>query len=208
MKRLWIIGAGGHAKVVIDTAQAMGEFEVAGVLDDDVQRIGHHVMGIEILGPISRESIEAFGIELAVIAIGSNRVRAAIAERFSGAVTWTTLVHPRAYVAGHTHIGVGSVIFAGAIIQPGSMVGAHVILNTHSSVDHDCVLGDFAHIGPGAHLAGTVVLGAGVFVGLGGGVIPGQTIGEWATVGASSVVINNVEPGTTVVGIPARPVNR
>lgn len=204
MKRLWIIGSGGHAKVVIDTVHAIGNIEIAGVLDDDPERIDHHVSGIEIVGPISRESVTEFGIEHAVIAIGSNSVRAAIAERLSGAVSWTTLVHPRAYVAGHTHIGDGTVLFAGAILQPGSTLGDHVILNTHASVDHDSNVADFSHIGPGAHLAGNVVLGEGVFVGLGVGVIPGCTIGEWATIGAGSVVINNIEKGQTVVGIPAR----
>ncbi len=201
--RLWIIGSGGHAKVVIDTAMALGNFEIAGVLDDDPQRIGHHVLGVEIVGRISLESIGRFGIEHAVIAIGSNRVRAAIAKRLAGAVTWETLVHPRACVAAHTRIGQGTVLFAGSVLQPGAQLSDHVILNTHSSVDHDSDIADFAHIAPGAHVAGGVIVGTGAFIGLGAGVVPGRHIGNWATVGAGGVVIKDVPDGATVVGVPA-----
>lgn len=205
MKRLWVIGSGGHARVVIDTALTVGDIEIAGVLDDDQERIGQHVFGIEIVRPITRESIASFDIEYAVIAIGSNRARATVAELVSGAVSWTTLVHPCAYVVGHTRIGDGTVLVAGAILQPASTLGDHVILNTHASVDHDSVTGDYAHIAPGAHLAGDVRLGSGAFIGLEAGVIPGLEVGEWTTVGAGSMVIRDVAPHATVVGVPAYP---
>jgi sugar O-acyltransferase (sialic acid O-acetyltransferase NeuD family) len=202
--RLWIIGSGGHARVVIDTAMALGNIEIAGVLDDDLERVGNHLSGIAIVGSISPQSVEKLGIEHAVIAIGSNRVRAAIAERLAGTVTWVTLVHPRAYVAGHTLVGQGTVLFAGSVLQPGSTLGHHVILNTHASVDHDSNIGDFSHIAPGAHLAGGVSVGAGAFIGLGAGVVQGRSIGSWATVGAGGVVIKDVPDRATVVGVPAR----
>ncbi len=204
MMRLWIIGSGGHAGVVIDTATAVGNIEIVGVLDDDPERVGNHLSGIAIAGSISPQSVEKFGIEHAVIAIGSNRARAAIVERLAGTVAWVTLVHPRAYVAAQTRIGQGTVLFAGSILQPGARLGDHVILNTHASVDHDSDIGDFSHIAPGAHLAGDVSVGAGAFIGLGAGVVQGRRIGSWATVGAGGVVIKDVPDRATVVGVPAR----
>jgi len=203
MKRLWILGSGGHAHVVIDTARAIGDFEIAGILDDDPRRLGTHVSGVEVVGPITRESVVRFGIERAVIAVGANRARFGIAARLEGTVAWTTLVHPRAYVAAHTRLGAGTVVFAGAVVQPGARLGDHVILNTHCSVDHDGAIGDFAHIAPGAHLAGDVRVGPGAFVGLNVGIVPGIDVGEWATVGAGAIVLRDVAPRSTVVGVPA-----
>ncbi len=166
METVWVIGGGGHAKVVIATLLAAGEFQVAGILDDDPTRRGDRVLGIEIVGDTRLATLARFEVERAVIAIGLNAVRAAIADRCGGWLTWASVVHPRAYVAPGVTIGEGTVILAGAIVQPDTALGRHTILNTACSVDHDTVLGDFTHIAPGARLAGGVRVGTGSLIGL------------------------------------------
>jgi len=201
---LWIIGAGGHAKVVIETARAMKTFEPVGVIDDYDARWNSTVLGVPVFGPVTPERLRELGVARAVVAIGANRARAELARRLDGLVAWVTLVHPSAIVAPSVRLGEGTVVFAGAIVQPDTVVGRHVILNTGSSVDHDGVVGDFAHIAPGARLAGGVRIGEGVLVGIGSCVIPGRAVGDWATVGAGAAVVTDIPPGVVAKGVPAR----
>jgi sugar O-acyltransferase (sialic acid O-acetyltransferase NeuD family) len=205
METVWVIGGGGHAKVVIATLLAAGDFAIAGILDDDPRRRGDRVLGVDIVGDTSLETLARWGVGCAVIAIGSNRTREQVAERCAGRVAWAAVVHPRAYVAPGASLGAGTVVFAGAIVQPDTVIGRHAILNTGCSVDHDGHVGDFAHIAPGARLAGGVTVGTGSLVGLGAVVLPGRSVGAWATVGAGSVVTSDVPDGTVVMGVPARP---
>jgi len=190
-----VLGAGGHAKVVISTLRAAG-YHVTGLYDDDPAKWGTLLAGVEILGPID----QAAG--LAVIGIGHNATRKAIVDR-AGRVAWTTVVHPAACVDPTVRLGAGTVVFAGAVIQPDALLGDHCIVNTAATVDHDCVLGDFSHIAPGTHLAGNVTLGEGAFLGIGSAAIPGVRIGAWTTVGAGAVVIADLPDRVTAVGVPA-----
>lgn len=201
---LWIVGAGGHAKVVIETARAMGAFLPVGVLDDDPGKIGAEVLGVPIRGGISLADVTRLGIEDAVIAIGNNRVRTQLAVMLVPFVRWATLVHPSAVVAPSVRLGEGTVVFANAVIQPDSVIGRHVIVNTGASIDHDCRIGHAAHVAPGVRLAGNVSVGEGAFLGIGSCAIPGCRIGDWATVGAGGVVIDEIPAGGIAKGIPAR----
>lgn len=202
--RLWVIGSGGHAKVVIDAARASGRFEIAGVLDDDEHRRGTTVLGAPVLGTADADAIAALGVEHAVIAIGTNALRARIAARLNGLVSWASVVHPTAYIALDATIGSGSVIMAGAIVQPACGIGAHVILNTAASIDHDGTLGDYCHVGPGSRLAGNVRIGEGALLGVGTSVIPGCAIGAWSTIGAGAVVVRDLPARVIASGVPAR----
>ena len=103
-------------------------------------------------------------------------------------------------------LGPGTVVFAGSVVQPDATIGAHSILNTAASVDHDCIVGDFVHIGPGVTLCGGVTLDEGVLLGVGAKVAPNVEIGPWSTAGAGAVCVVDVPGSTTVVGVPARPV--
>ena len=201
--RLVVLGAGGHGKVLVSAAQEEG-WHVIGVLDDDPSLKGQDVLGTEIMGGV--DLLDRLDFDAAVIGVGANLARQAFAGRIR--TKWTTVIHPSAVVHSDAEIGVGTVIFAGAIVQPGSVIGDHVILNTGASVDHDCRVGSFAHLAPGCALAGHVTVGEGAFVGIGSTAIPGAVIGAWATVGAGASVVQPVEDGMTVVGVPAHPVYR
>ncbi|HEU0030794.1 MAG TPA: acetyltransferase [Kofleriaceae bacterium] len=198
-RRLCVIGAGPHAKVVIVTARAVG-FQHIEVYDDDPQRIGATVMGAPIVAPTS----DALGREtaLVVLAIGDNRTRARLAG--SARCELATLVHPTAHVEPSSTIGPGSVVFARSVIQPDTKLGAHVIVNTAATIDHDCTIGDHVHVAPGAHVAGIVTIGDGVLVGIGASIAPMVKIGAWSRVGAGAAVIHDVPDGVTAVGVPAR----
>ncbi|HET8524680.1 MAG TPA: acetyltransferase [Thermomicrobiales bacterium] len=204
MRRLFLLGGGGHAKVVVDAARAMGDYDVTGIFDDDPARQGGDVLGVPVLGPICEESFARHEARLAVIAIGDNRMRRQIACRYGHLVEWATIVHPRAIVAASATLGRGTVVMAGAVVQPAVVIGEHVILNTVSSVDHDSEVGSFAHLAPGVHAAGGVRIGEGALIGIGAVALPERTIGAWATVGAGAVVVRDVQGGAIVKGVPAR----
>jgi sugar O-acyltransferase (sialic acid O-acetyltransferase NeuD family) len=203
-KPVWIIGAGGHAKVVIATLRAAGEAEIAGVIDDDPRRLGERVLGVPVVGDTTPATIARLGIRRAVIAIGANQARAAVARRCDGLIAWVGAVHPRAYVAPEVSIGEGTLICAGAIVQPDASIGRHAIVNTASSVDHDATVGDLVHIAPGSRLAGGVHVGTGSLIGLGAVLLPGRVVGSWATVAAGAVVARDVADGAVVAGVPAQ----
>jgi sugar O-acyltransferase (sialic acid O-acetyltransferase NeuD family) len=198
---VYVVGAGGHAKVVVAALQAMGERNLS-VLDDDASKAGSTILGVPVRGPVA-ELLSA-PHRRAVLAVGHNATRKRLAERLQG-VDWLTVVDPSARVHGSVRLGPGSVVFAGATIQPDAILGSHVIVNTGATVDHDCVLADYVHVAPGAHVAGGVRLEEGVFLGIGSVAVPEVTIGAWTTVGAGAAVISNLPPGITAVGVPARP---
>ncbi|SMB80418.1 acetyltransferase [Deinococcus hopiensis] len=200
MSDILVVGAGGHAKVVIATLRAAGGV-VGSVLDDNPASWGTEVLGCPVLG--GTERLEG-GEKSAILAIGSNRTRQAISARFPE-VEWVTVVHPAATVHRTAHLGAGTVIFAGAVVQPDAWLGNHVIINTGATVDHDCVLEDYVHMAPGSNLAGNVQLAEGVFLGIGSSAVPGVQVGAWTTVGAGGVVVKNLPAGVTATGIPARP---
>jgi sugar O-acyltransferase (sialic acid O-acetyltransferase NeuD family) len=194
-----VIGAGGHAKVVIATLQAAG-FQVAAALDDEKSRWGLELLGVSVTGPVSDEAVRG---RSAIIALGDNLVRRQLADKLAGA-DWISVVHPSATVHPTVRLGEGTIVMAGAVIQPDADVGTHSIINTAATVDHDCLVGSFAHLAPGVHLAGEVRIADGVFLGIGTVVIPRKSVGEWTVVGAGSVVINDLPARVKAVGAPAK----
>jgi sugar O-acyltransferase (sialic acid O-acetyltransferase NeuD family) len=199
-KTVVVIGAGGHAKVVISTLQAAG-YVVTDVFDDNHAKWGASVLNVPVSGGLSE--MAQSGLRRAVIAIGDNHIRERLAREIN--MEWVSVSHPQSYVHSSVKLGEGSVVFAGAIIQPDTVVGAHAIINTAATIDHDCALGDFVHLAPGVRLAGGVQVARGAFLGAGTVVIPSRRIGEWAVVGAGGVVVKDILDGVTAVGIPARP---
>ena len=201
---IYVLGAGGHAKVVISTLRA-ARFGIRAILDDNLQINGGEVLGIPVAGPLSL--LEEMKFCRAVIAIGNNRARREIAERFRH-VEWVTAVHPQTTIDPTVTLGAGTVIFAGTVIQPCTRIGRHVIVNTGATIDHDCFIGDYAHVAPGCHLAGNVTLGEGVLIGIAGAALPKTTVGAWTVVGAGGIVTTDLPPHIIATGIPAKPRTR
>ena len=203
MDPVWVIGNGGHAKVVIDTMELMGKYEVIGVLSDDPASPSI-VAGVPHVGPITPEIVRQHQIRHVVLAIGSNTTRERIASLLEGEVSFVTVCHPAATVSTSAVIGDGAFVAAGCVIQPCARIGELSIINTSASIDHDCFVGRLCHIAPGSHLAGNVRVGEGAFIGIGASVVPGVQIGEWAVVGAGSAVVSAIPAHVTAVGVPAR----
>lgn len=203
MKRLAILGASGHGKVVADTAECCG-WEKVDFFDDDWPRLqvnGHWRVSGDCNALISRLS-EFDGV---LVAIGSNDIRHTklIALRNAGAPL-ATLIHPSATISRYAVIGEGTVVFAGVVVNAYARIGLGVILNTGCCIEHDCVLGHAVHISPGARLAGGVQMGDFSWVGIGACVRQLICIGSNVTVGAGAVVVADIANGTTVVGVPAK----
>lgn len=203
VKRIAVLGAGGHSKVVIASVEAAG-WEVVGVFDDREDLWGSEVLGHAVAGPL--EASLACRCDGVVIAVGGNAARRGIADRLE--LPWATLVHPSTSVCDSASLGEGTVVLAHSVIQPDAHIGRHVIVNTSASVDHDCEIGDYVHVAPGARLGGGVRVGAGCLVGIGAVAAPGVSIGSWSVVGAGAAVVSDVVPSATVVGVPARVVTR
>ena len=148
-----------------------------------LQGDGGHAKEIrEIIRLISVEKGESW-----LIAVGDNANRQKEVVRHFGHL-FCTLIHPSSIIARDVKIGLGTVVMAGTVIQPGTSIGNHVIVNTCASVSHDCIVGDFVHIAPGCRICGEVTIGEGAFLGAGTIVVPGTIIQPWAFYKAGSVV--------------------
>lgn len=205
--RVLILGAGGHAQVVNDILLrcfALGSnYQPIGFLDDNIRHTGTTLMGLPVLGPITR--LHEFDHEAVIVAIGDNHARKRIFVMLQvQGIPIVSAVHPAAVLAPDIHLGEGVMICAGVVVNTGTVVGDNVILNTACSIDHHNYIKSHAHIAPGTHLGGDIHVGEGALVGIGVSVIPGRSIGDWATVGAGAVVIRDVPPFATAVGVPAR----
>lgn len=207
MTRLVIWGASGHALVVADIIRQMGNYEIAGFLDNvNLDRHNTPLCGSRILGGIEQlDPLLQSGLAHLIVGIGDCRARvqaAALARR--NGFTLATAIHPRATIAADALIGEGTVVAAGAVVNPGARIGANVIVNTSAGIDHQCAIADGAHIGPGAHLGGRVTVGEGTWVGIGAVLRDKITIGRGSIIGAGAVVLKDIPPGVVAYGVPAR----
>ena len=201
MRTLIVLGGGGHAAVVTEAAIASG-LPVAGFLDDDPSVTLHHLAPrLGSLSALSRR--ELFAGHAVILGVGELGLREKLL-RLGGDLDFAVVVHPSAVVSTTASLGAGAFIGARAVVQTGASVGAHAIVNTGAVLEHDSVLSERAHLAPGAVTGGNVRIGPGVLVGLGACVIPGVEIGGGAVVGAGSVVIRSVDPGSVMAGSPAR----
>ena len=197
-----IIGAGGHAKVVVDAWQRANPGAVAEIRDDDPDKAGTTMLGTAVATPIGQAG--ALRRECHV-AIGDNAARRRIAELIAQAGgTLVQIRHPDAKVSAHALIEPGAFVAALAIVAADARVGRAAIVNHGAIVDHDCRVGAWTHIAPRAVLGGKVRIGEGCLIGSGAVVLPGLSIGDGSIVGAGAVVCRDVPAGATVIGVPAR----
>ena len=204
MKRLALLGASGHGKVVAEVAMLSGWSEV--VFFDDAWPQCLRVGVWSVLGTTAQLMADLKQFDGVFVAIGDCKTRLQKLRILASAgADLPTLVHPHAVVSRHAKLGAGTVVMAGAVINADADIGMACIVNTGSTVDHDCHLADGVHISPGANLAGAVKVDSCSWVGIGAVVRQGQIIGPHVIVGAGSVVVSDVPSGQTVVGNPARP---
>ena len=177
---MYLFGASGHAKVIMDILKSQG-IEVDALYDEDKNIT-------ELLGkPVLHHHNFATPI---IISIGNNKIRKRIAEELN--LEWGTAIHSSAIISTFAKVGAGSVVMQGAIIQSCAAVGKHCIINTGATVDHDCELQDYVHISPNSTLCGNVFIGEGTHIGAGTVVLPGVKIGKWSVIGAGSVVAKDI----------------
>ena len=193
MKKVVIIGAGGHGKVVADIINAAGD-KVVGFLDDKD--------GAGALGRIS--DYTKYSDCLFIVAIGNAEIRERITKELD--VNWYTAIHPSAVISPSAKIGEGTAIMANAVINACSVVGKHCIINTGAIVEHNNEIGDYAHISVGAKLGGTVRIGKSTWIGMGATIINNSSICDSCMIGAGAVVIKDIEVSGTYIGVPIRKV--
>ncbi|MDA1529870.1 acetyltransferase [Bacillus cereus group sp. TH260-2LC] len=204
MKKIALVGQGGHAKVITDILHANIGYKIVAVFDDKYEGLVEE-QGI-YYGPVSsiKETIEEIGFKL-VISIGNNTVRKKIVKQLALKETnYETIIHPTAVVSESASIGFGTVIMPKAVINAETIIGNHVIVNTAAVIEHDNQIGDFAHISPNATLTGTIYVDEGTQIGAGAIVIPNRKIGEWSIIGAGATVIHDIPSNCTAVGLPAK----
>lgn len=207
VKPLILLGAGGHARVLLDVARLCGR-RVGVLLDDNSALHGKQIDGVEVAGGIDDLSQYQPDKYLLVNAIGSAGVpktRQIVQDRGDAAgFTYATLIHPSAVVSQAVEIGAGAQVLAGVVVGPGAVIGVGAILNTKASIDHDTVVGQQSHVAPGATVCGDVTIGSGCHIGCGATLIQGVRVGDNALVAAGAVVAGDVVAQGRVAGIPAR----
>jgi UDP-perosamine 4-acetyltransferase len=202
-----VIGAGGHAKVLIDSL-LRSSVTITGIVDPSPELKGKELLGVAILG--GDEIVDTYRpTEILLVnglgSVGIPAKRREIYDTFKAkGYSFAPVVHPSAIIATDVVISEGAQIMAGAVIQPGSCIGSNAIINTRASVDHDCTIGDHVHVAPGVTVSGGVSIGDGSHVGTGVTLIQGVSLGRSCLVAAGAVVIKNIVDGGMVRGVPAR----
>lgn len=194
---MYLFGASGHCKVIIDIIQKSDLDVIECVFDDDPNL--NYIYNIPVF---KTEEPDFFLNKSLIISIGNNKIRQKLANKIFA--NYQIALHPNSIIARDVTIEEGSVIMAGAILNPDSKVGKHCIVNSGAIIEHDCILNDFVHISPNAALAGNVIIGEGTHIGIGAVVIQGVKIGKWATIGAGAVILNDVPDYAVVVGNPGK----
>ncbi|MEQ8476359.1 acetyltransferase [Fulvivirga sp.] len=193
---MFLFGASGHAKVVIDIIEQNGS-KILGIFDDDPNK--KQLWQYPVIGNYSAHKAEHIPC---IITVGNNAIRKKIAQKLN--TEYCNALHPASVIDKRVKIGRGTVVMASATINADTSIGNHVIINTSSSVDHDCVIHDFVHIAPNATLCGGVAVGEGTLIGAGATVIPLVKIGKWCTIGAGAVIVSDIPDNCKVVGNPGK----
>ena len=202
-----LVGAGEFGRDCVSVVHALAEsgraVDFLGWVDDG--RVGEVVAGFPVLGGVDWLA-EQDTPPAAIVTIGVHPARLAVADRLEAAgVPFANLVHPNVQIGPNVRLGRGVVLMAGVSITIDAEIADHVGVNPGCTIAHDVRLGRGTYVSPGVHIAGRVTVHERVFVGVGASILPRRTIGAGSVIGGGAVVVHDVAPGETVVGVPARP---
>lgn len=192
---MYLYGASGHAKVIIEILESQG-VKIEGLFDDN-----ESVKSL-LQFPVQKFITSFIQNKELIISIGNNVIRRKIVAAIKA--EYGIAIHPKSTISQRSFIGEGTVVMAGVTVNSGTQIGMHCIINTNASVDHDCVLENFVHISPNAALCGDVHIDEGTHIGAGSIIIPGKRIGKWCTIGAGSVVIKDIPDYSIAIGNPCK----
>lgn len=207
MKKIVLVGGGGHSKVIIDIIKSTNEYEIIGITERDTTL--KRVLDIPILGDDSiLKELFKKGVEYAFIGVGigeENNLRIKLFNKIKRiGYKFPVLTHKQAIVSPFAKIGKGTCVMAGTIINPNAKIGNNSVINTGAIIEHDCIIRDNTFISPGAILAGNVIINNNSIIGIGSKIIEGIVIGNNVTIGAGAVVINDIPDNCIAVGVPAK----
>lgn len=205
-----LIGAGGHAKSIIDSVLQKKELDIIGILDDQ-SKVGKLLMGIPIIGTDDcMEELYHKGVRQAFIAVGSvgnTKVRKRIYERLCQiGYSFPNIIDETAVLAQNVELETGNFIGKRAVVNASCRIGNQTIINSGAIIEHDCLIEDFVHISPGAVICGNVAIGRESHIGANSVVIQGRKIGRGTLIGAGSVVVNEIEDYKKAYGNPCKEV--
>lgn len=202
-KKIYIIGAGGHGKVVADIAKKIGYKKIFFLDDSTKGQLGtYSIVGTtDDIDEIHQRDKDADFF----LAIGNNIIREKVFKKIHEKnIKLSILIHPSAVIDETVNIGEGTVVMANAVINAETTVGKNCIINTSASVDHDCIVEDYVHVSPGVNIAGTVHIGKRTWLGIGSSVINNINVCEDCILGAGSVVIQDIFNSGTYIGVPVK----
>ncbi|SAL72079.1 acetyltransferase [Caballeronia peredens] len=204
MNSVKIVGAGALGREVLAALRVLGDEVRCFLVEPGFA--GAPIRGIPVQQIEQRD--DTWGDARYVLAVGVNDARLRLTQTLGETAEYATVIHPAAVIGPYVEIAAGAMIIGRVSMTTDIGIGRHSLINPGCNISHDCRVGDFASLGPGVSLAGRVTIEEGANLGVGAVVAPGVVVGAWSTVGAGAVVIRNVEPGATVVGVPARPIVR
>lgn len=202
MSKLLIIGAGGHGKVVADVVSKIEQWDHISFLEDKEEI--KETLGFPVIGKLKDYKLLKNEFRNAFVAIGNNSLRLVWLEKlYKEGFILPIIIHPFSAVSRFSNIKAGTIIMAGAVVNAGTSIGKGCILNTCSSIDHDCTLGDGVHVSPGARIGGTVSIGSCTWICIGSSISNNITIGSRSTIAAGAAVVHDVPDNVIAAGVPA-----
>lgn len=206
MKKIIVLGAGGHAKVLIEAIISTGNFQIEGLLDV-LPKWQKSILGFPLLGSddyLYGKAGKDFSLALGVGCTKATSKRKEIFERFAGSFDFPPIIHSSAEISKWVELGKGVQVMSGVIIHPTVTLAENVLINTGAIIEHDCAIGAHTHVSVRVVLGGNVTIGSCSHLGIGATILQGITIGNYVTIGAGAVVTEDIADGKTVAGIPAK----